>query len=284
MNATDYADACTIALAHARASRAYLAADARVAAKADQARHPASIMSLEEFIDYTDPCEEGLGYLRSNKPDSLADLWETCPRADWMLWGLGELRIESASILRDFAFWCVRRTPLLGGGVTGDLITDPVSLRALRVSELYVSGKSLYVSGKSSNCEVESVYRGALCALERYESDSESTTVEGEILAAVCTAVCTVVCTDPDMSSAHGACTRSVKAAGMAVGRKAPEHELVRAVANARAFAMMSQADQLRAVVPNPFLSDSPGVLRALAEARGAFSIRPITRRSGPTA
>jgi hypothetical protein len=73
----------------------------------------------------------------------MAELWDNCPRADWLLWISNKLcQSPDDRTLRLFAVWCARNTPLADGRVTGDLLTDPRSLAALDVAERYAAGKA----------------------------------------------------------------------------------------------------------------------------------------------
>lgn len=55
-------------------------------------------------------CKDGLAWAKQFK--TLADLWDKCQRADWMIWGLEKAGIKDERKFRLFACWCVRNTPL----------------------------------------------------------------------------------------------------------------------------------------------------------------------------
>ena len=98
-------------------------------------------MSPAEFCDATTACPEGCEWALTQP--TMADAWDNCPRADWLLWMLDKLdRRPDDRTLRLFAIWCARNTPLADGRKVGDLLTDPRSLAALEVAERYAAGKA----------------------------------------------------------------------------------------------------------------------------------------------
>ena len=98
-------------------------------------------LTPKQFCDATDACSEGLEFALTQP--TMADVWDKCPRTDWMLWILEKLnRQPDARMLRLFAVWCARNTPLSDGRKTRDLLTDPRSLAALEVAERYAHGNA----------------------------------------------------------------------------------------------------------------------------------------------
>jgi len=45
--------------------------------------------------------------------NSLAEIWEACPRSDWMLWMLDCIEFKPATGLRLFACYCARQSPII---------------------------------------------------------------------------------------------------------------------------------------------------------------------------
>jgi hypothetical protein len=72
----------------------------------------------------------------------MADVWDNCPRGDWLIWLSQRVDAGDDRTLRLFAVWCARSTPLGDGRVTGDLLTDPRSRAALEVAERYAHGQA----------------------------------------------------------------------------------------------------------------------------------------------
>ena len=88
----------------------------------------------------TDACKEGRDWAITQP--TMADVWDNCPRCDWLGWLAQRVDAADARTLRLFAVWCARFTPLGDGRVTGDLLTDPRSLAALETAERYANGQA----------------------------------------------------------------------------------------------------------------------------------------------
>ena len=98
-------------------------------------------LTPKQFCDATNACSEGLKFALTQP--TMAEVWDKCPRTDWLLWILHKLnRQPDARMLRLFAVWCARNTPLSDGRKVGDLLTDPRSLAALEVAERYANGNA----------------------------------------------------------------------------------------------------------------------------------------------
>ena len=98
-------------------------------------------LTPKQFCDATDACSDGRAFALTQP--TMADVWDKCQRTDWLLWILDKLnRRPDARMLRPFAVWCARNTPLSDGRKTGDLLTDPRSLAALEVAERYANSNA----------------------------------------------------------------------------------------------------------------------------------------------
>ena len=93
-----------------------------------------------EFCAATDACKEGHNWAITQP--TMADVWDNCPRGDWLLWLAQRVNAADGRTLRLFAVWCARSTPLGDGRVTGDLLTDPRLLAALDVAERHANGQA----------------------------------------------------------------------------------------------------------------------------------------------
>lgn len=99
------------------------------------------LMTPKQFCDATNACKDGRKWALAQP--TMADVWDNCPRADWLVWISDKLGHRSDDrTLRLFAIWCARNTPLADGRKTGDLLTDPRSLAALEVAERYAHGNA----------------------------------------------------------------------------------------------------------------------------------------------
>jgi hypothetical protein len=98
-------------------------------------------LTPKQFCDATVACRDGRAFALTQP--TMADVWDKCPRADWLLWILNKLDQQADDrTLRLFAVWCARNTPLSDGRKTGDMLTDPRSLAALEVAERYANGEA----------------------------------------------------------------------------------------------------------------------------------------------
>jgi hypothetical protein len=99
------------------------------------------IMSPADFCAATKACREGRNWALTQP--TIADVWENCQRPDWLLWILDAIdQRPDDRTMRLFAIWCARNTPLSDGRVTGDLLTDPRSLAALKVAAQFAHGRA----------------------------------------------------------------------------------------------------------------------------------------------
>jgi len=83
---------------------------------------------------------EAREWLAKNNITDLADAWDRCHRADWMLWLDKDLDLLTDRERRLIACRCVRDTPLIDGRKVWDLLTDERSRRAVTVAERYADG------------------------------------------------------------------------------------------------------------------------------------------------
>ncbi len=97
-------------------------------------------MTPKEFCEATDACSEGRKF--ALKYQSMSEVWDNCPTANWLLWITDKTGRLDDRTLRLFAVWCARNTPLAHGRKTGNLITDPRSLAALDVAERFANGQA----------------------------------------------------------------------------------------------------------------------------------------------
>jgi len=176
-----------------------------------------------EFCKATDACKEGRDWAITQP--TMADVWDNCPRGDWLMWVA--LRVTPAAddrMLRLFAVWCARSTPIAGGRVTGDLLTDPRSLAALAVAERYANEQAT----------VDELVIAALAAHDAYAD------AHYDFAAHAAYAVC----------AAHAAYGYSPAAYA---ARAAADAAADAAAYDAYTDARLAQANQFRLMVSNPF-------------------------------
>jgi len=98
-------------------------------------------LTPKEFCDATDACEEGREF--AEKYNTMAEVWDACPGADWLLWILTAIAAPvNDKTERLFAVWCARNTPMHDGRTTSALLTDPRSVAALEVAERFAHGNA----------------------------------------------------------------------------------------------------------------------------------------------
>ena len=68
--------------------------------------------------------------------------WETCQRADWMLWALSRIGYDDKKTLRLYACACVRHTPLANGRTVWDLLPDERGRTAVDIAERFAVGNA----------------------------------------------------------------------------------------------------------------------------------------------
>ena len=91
------------------------------------------------LLKKTNACHGAVMWAADTK--DMREAWDTCQRADWMLWGLEKIDFD-ANRLRAFACKCVRETPLHDGRKVWDLLTDSRSREAVEVAERYCAGNA----------------------------------------------------------------------------------------------------------------------------------------------
>ncbi len=94
-------------------------------------------MKLPNILE---PCKAAAAWLET-QPDPQA-AWQNCQRPDWMLWLLNELNYLDERVMRLYACWCARETPLSDGRRVWDLMTDERSRAAVEVAEFFAAGEA----------------------------------------------------------------------------------------------------------------------------------------------
>jgi hypothetical protein len=98
-------------------------------------------LNPKEFCSVTSACKDGREF--AEKYNTMAEVWDACPRADWLLWILKAIDApENEKNERLFAVWCARNTPMRDGRTTSALLTDPRSVAALEVAERFAHGNA----------------------------------------------------------------------------------------------------------------------------------------------
>ena len=182
-------------------------------------------LNPKEFCSATDACQEGEVF--AEKYNTMAEIWDACPRADWLLWILIAIDApKNDKTERLFAVWCARSTPMRDGRTTSVLLTDQRSMGALEVAERFAHG----------NATAEE-----LAAARDSARDAEWSSARAAAGAAAGAAA-----RDAAWSSARAAARDAAWDAEWSSARAA-------ARSAARDVAGDAQANQLRTMISNPF-------------------------------
>jgi len=109
------------------------------------------MMTLEEFMDMHDACDEGRDWVLENNITTLQEAWDkTTP--DYLIWIATRPGVLDERTLRLFAVWCARQVQ--------HLMTDPRSISALDVAESHANGQAT----NEELAAARDAARGAACA------------------------------------------------------------------------------------------------------------------------
>ena len=98
-------------------------------------------MSPREFCKVTKACYDCTHFALQYQ--TMRDVWEHCPRVDWLCWILNVLDAPAdEKAVRLYMVWCARNTPLQDGRTTEALLTEQASRDALVVAERFANGQA----------------------------------------------------------------------------------------------------------------------------------------------
>jgi hypothetical protein len=97
-------------------------------------------MKVQTWLKQTDACSEGAEWAKDKA--SFKEVWDSCQRPDWMLWGLARIGYKDERKLRLYGCACVRGTPITKGRTVWDLLKDERSRKAVEVSERFANGEA----------------------------------------------------------------------------------------------------------------------------------------------
>jgi len=190
-------------------------------------------LNPKEFCSATDACQEGQVF--AEKYNTMAKVWDACPKADWLLWILTAIDAPANDkAQRLFAIWCARHTPMHDGRTTSVLLTDPRSIEALEVAERFTHGNATKEELAAAWAAAWDAARAAAGAAARDAAGAAAGAAARDAAGAAA-------------RDAAGAAAWA--AARDAAGDAARAAAWTAAVAAARA----TQANQLRTMISNPF-------------------------------
>ena len=193
-------------------------------------------MSPADFCEATEACADGREFALTRP--TMADVWDECPRPDWLLWIVEKLGQQpDGRTLRLFAIWCARSTPLPDGCKTGDLLTDPRSFAALEVAERFAHGRATSEELSAAQAAARAAARAAQAAWAAGDAARDAA----------------YAAWDAAWDAAGDAAEYAAWAAAWAAARAAAQA----AQAAARAAARDAQAAHLRTLMRNPFRQEA---------------------------
>ena len=107
-------------------------------------------------------CQGGRAWALANCA-TLREVWEKCPRSDWMLWMLRRLIIYDKSVSR-FLVKMLREQPIKKGKTLFDLMTDERSRACVDVLEKFLNGKAAIEEVRNSLNADAAAYSAASAA------------------------------------------------------------------------------------------------------------------------
>ena len=198
-------------------------------------------LSPREFCDATRACSEGVKF--ALQYDSMREVWDHCPRVDWLCWILNTLDVPAdEKTVRLYMVWCARNTPLEDGRTTGALLTDQRSLDALAAAEQFARGEiTSEVLGAAESAARSAAWSAAeSAAWSAAESAAES--AAGSAAESAAGSAAWTVARGAARSAAESAAGSAARGAAWSTAWSAAE-----------SAAESAQVNEFRRVVKNPF-------------------------------
>ncbi|NLN02938.1 MAG: hypothetical protein GX174_13710 [Lentisphaerae bacterium] len=167
----------------------------------------------------------------------LADAWDRCHRADWMLWLCSVLGLLSDRERRLIACKVVRETPIGDGRTVWDLLTGE-SRHAVVIAERYADGDATDKELAAATADASDAAYAAASAVARARATRSDAADAAEVAAAMTAYVAALAAAKATMSDAAYAAYAAATTAAYA------------ATADA---AYAAQADIIREIAGNPF-------------------------------
>ncbi len=120
-------------------------------------------LTLTDRLRAMGACSEAIDWVEDRGYTTIVEVWEACPRGDWMIWLLTQEDAPEVDdrTLRIFACRCVRQTPIAGDRTVWDLLTDERSRRAVEVAERYAVGDASDEELRTARAAAEYAARAA---------------------------------------------------------------------------------------------------------------------------
>lgn len=207
-------------------------------------------MTPKQFCKATKACFIGRRF--ALKQPNMAAVWDNCPRPDWMFWMLDRVRRKpDGRTSRLFAAWCAVNTPMANGRKTGDLLIDRRILDALEVVERYENGTATKRKLEAALARADAHCEGNFALIMAREAAWAAARMASQ---ATRNAECH--CSNV---SANATASDAAVYASRATAQAAAWAASSGASTAAWKAAQIAQANQLRAMVANPFKAVKKG-------------------------
>lgn len=117
-------------------------------------------LTPEAFCQATIPCSEGKRFALARK--TMAQVWDECPRGDWLFWILTRLDYERKPLIKLLCNVIIG-TPLDDKQTVGDIMPKK-SREALKVMERWADGEATEEELKAARKEAAAAYASAYAA------------------------------------------------------------------------------------------------------------------------
>jgi hypothetical protein len=199
-------------------------------------------------------CSEGVQFATNYA--TMVEVWDNCPRADWLLWILKRTdKGPGQKALLLFACWCVRNTPLADGRKVWDLLTNERSRNAVVVTEKFAVGAATPQELRAARSDAATAAGDAAAyAGDAYATAAAAAYADAYAAYAADAVAYAAAAAYVAADAAYAADGANAILAVSLTTAKATAADAATAVAvAARTKARAVQADQFRLMFPNPF-------------------------------
>lgn len=195
-------------------------------------------METLDFCKKHNACREGVEF--ASKFQTLAEVWDACPRADWMIWMLQKADKTGGleRTLRIFACDCAELANP----------TDPRSLAAIAVARRYADGLATADELYSAATAADDAYAAAAATAANAAYAAYATTATDASYAAASDSAAATTA-----EASYAAATAADASYAAASDAAYAEADADAAYARASAATRKTHAERLRAAIPNPF-------------------------------
>jgi len=130
---------------------------------------------MVEFLEKHRACAPGLNWAKANCK-TLQEVWDTCPKGEWLVWLAMIQGVLDETVLRRFACFCARQV--------WHLLTDDGYKKAIETAEAFCDGKA---TRRDLNLAFDGVWDAFRRSSKRWDASYEMTkfllTIEARVAA-----------------------------------------------------------------------------------------------------